>query len=62
MTNNVSQYTFVGNYNYCIEVYAEDNEQFKQVVEEFVSKFSDSMIDYETLIINEELKHKYFFM
>ena len=53
---------YIGNYNYAIEIYAENNEQFKKVIEEIMSEFSNSIIDYETLIILEELKHSYFFI
>ena len=53
---------YIGNYNYAIEIYAENNEQFKKVVEEVMSEFSNSIIDYETLIILGELKHSYFFI
>jgi hypothetical protein len=53
---------FIGNYNYAIEIYADNNEQFKKVIEDVVGTFSDSIIDYETLIILEEFKHKYFYI
>lgn len=52
---------FVGNYNYAIELYAENNEQVKNFVDEIVGKFSNNIIDYEILVILDELKHNYFF-
>ena len=53
---------YMGNYNYVVEVFSEDNERFKGIVSDLINKFSASIIDYETLIILEELKHKYFFV
>jgi DNA-binding Lrp family transcriptional regulator len=53
---------FTGNYNYAIEVYAKNNEDFNETVEEFRKKFAGSIIDYETLVVTKELKHKYFFI
>jgi len=52
---------YTGNYNYVVEIYAENNEQFKGVVEEINDLFGNSIVDYETLIVLEELKHEYFF-
>ena len=49
----------LGNYNYAIEVYAKNNEEFKQVVDEIMGTFSKSIIDYETLIVLKKIKHKY---
>ena len=49
----------LGNYNYAIEVYAQNNEEFKNIVDEIMEIFSKSIIDYETLIVLKKIKHKY---
>jgi Lrp/AsnC family leucine-responsive transcriptional regulator len=52
---------YTGNYNYVIEIYARNNEQFKQIIDEVNNLFRESIIDFETLIVLKELKHEYFF-
>jgi len=53
---------FIGNYNFAVELFAENNESFKESVLNLVGKFSKSIIEYETLIVLKELKHNYFFL
>lgn len=50
----------LSNYNYAIEVYAKDNEEFKNIVGEIMENFSKHIIDYETLIVLKKIKHQYF--
>jgi Lrp/AsnC family transcriptional regulator, leucine-responsive regulatory protein len=52
---------FIGKYNYSIEIFAKNNEEFKKVVNELLNVFSDSIIDYETIILLEEIKHTPFY-
>ena len=47
----------LGSYNYAIEVYAKNNEEFKQIVDEIMGTFSKSIINYETLIVLKKIKH-----
>jgi Lrp/AsnC family transcriptional regulator, leucine-responsive regulatory protein len=49
----------LSNYNYAIEVYAKNNEEFKNIVDEVMGTFSKSIIDYETLIVLKKIKHSY---
>lgn len=49
----------LSNYNYAIEVYAKNNEEFKNIIDEIMNKFSKYIIDYETLIILKKIKHSY---
>jgi len=49
----------LSNYNYAIEVYAENNEEFKNIISEVMEKFSKYIIDYETLIVLKKIKHSY---
>ena len=53
---------FAGKYNYSVEIFAKDNEEFKKVVDELLSKFSDSIIDYDALILLNEIKHRPFYL
>ncbi|MDD5192950.1 MAG: Lrp/AsnC family transcriptional regulator [Candidatus Nanoarchaeia archaeon] len=48
---------FIGEYNYSIEVFAKNNEEFQKVVNELLDTFSDSIVNYETMILLEEIKH-----
>lgn len=52
---------FVGDFNYAVEIFAQNNEQFQSVVDEILNNFSDNIIGHNTLIVLHELKHKYFF-
>ncbi len=49
----------LSNYNYAIEVYARNNEEFKNIVGEIMGVFSKHIIDYETLIVLKKIKHSY---
>jgi len=49
----------LSNYNYAIEVYAKNNEEFKNIVGEIMGVFSKHIIDYETLIVLKKIKHSY---
>jgi len=54
----ISDFTkFIGQYNYSIEIIAKNNREFKKVVEELLDNFSNIIIDYETAILLEEIKH-----
>ncbi len=48
---------FIGRYNYSIEVFAHNNSEFKKVIDELISVFSKEIIEYETSILLEEIKH-----
>lgn len=52
---------YVGEYNYVVEIFAQNNEQFQSVISEIMNNFSDSIVSRETLIVLHELKHRYFF-
>lgn len=49
----------LSNYNYAIEVYAKNNEEFKNIVGEVMGIFSKHIIDYETLIVLKKIKYSY---
>jgi len=49
----------LSNYNYALEVYAKNNEEFKNIVGEIMGTFSKHIIDYETLIVLKKIKHSY---
>lgn len=54
----ISDFTkFIGQYNYSIEIIAKNNREFKKVVEELLNNFSNIIINYETAILLEEIKH-----
>jgi len=48
---------FIGKYNYSVEIFAKDNKEFKETVNKLLKTFSKSIIDYDTLILLEEIKH-----
>jgi len=48
---------FVGQYNYSVEIVARNNGEFKNVVEQLLESFSDMILDYEIVILLEEIKH-----
>jgi len=49
----------LSNYNYAIELYAKNNEEFKNIIGEIMGIFSKYIIDYETLIVLKKIKHSY---
>lgn len=51
---------YIGNYNYVIEIMTKDNKTFKEVTQRLLQEFSEEIIDYNSIIVTEEIKHKYF--
>ncbi len=48
---------FIGEYNYTIEIFAKDNSEFRKVINDLFNTFRKSIIEYETLILLDEIKH-----
>lgn len=52
---------YSGKYNYVIEIFAENNFQFEDIVNDIKDFFSNDMFRTDILINSKELKHKYFY-
>jgi Lrp/AsnC family leucine-responsive transcriptional regulator len=56
--SNIADFTkFLGEYNYSIEIFAKNNEEFKKTVDEIITVFQKVIVDHEELILLEEIKH-----
>jgi DNA-binding Lrp family transcriptional regulator len=53
---------YAGTYNYVIEVFARDNDEFESVINSIKDFFKEDIFRAEVLIVFSELKHKYFYI
>lgn len=53
---------YSGTYNYIIEIFAKNNDEFESVVKSIKECFKESIFRTEILLVSLELKHKYFYI